>query len=498
MKRTCGQITTVAAVLAACVVQGQIPVAGNPPTPPPAGGGTVPAAVPATTATDAAGADADVLTFLNGDRLHGTLVAVAPAGFGLRWKSGEMEAPAAFSLARVDRARFGRKGAADTKTTQAQVRLSNDDVLRGEIVALDGESLTLKTAYAGNVVLRRAMLSQVWPGKGVLGVVYEGPEDISGWVMGEGGGGRMRGAWTVKDGQLINGPNQYPIGRELRDLPDAAEIQFTVATSGPYLQMCVGFCSDNVRQFSGNGYMLQFSGNSGYLYRRSDNAGNNNLGQGFQFADGRGNATRKAIVRIFLDRAKKQIALVVNGQMLRQWTDPSGFPGTGKGLIFQCNDGNRYRFSNIRAAAWDGRLPQGGESSDGNSPTDNILLANGDKVSGKVATIKNGSVKFETSYAAMEIPVERITEIAFGKEGRQKARLNKNDVQCQFSGGGRLTVDLVSIGEAQVVGKSENFGEIKLALTALEGILFNPWSRPTEDTAREPTVPDEGDPVEIE
>lgn len=447
----------------------------------PAPGGGVTAAADSKTAPaegKAAGAAGDdILMFQNGDRLRGSLISGVPDGFGVKWRSADIEAPLAVSVRNLDKVRLARKAERSPKAVVALVRLSNDDSLSGEVVSLQGDTLILKTSYAGNVTIRRAMLARVSPGTTVGNVVYEGPDDMAGWVTGEGG---AQSGWSVKNGQLI-GVSSYAIGRNLPDLPDSAEIQFTVVCDGPYLQFNVAFCTDNLRNIGGNTYYLQFGGNSGYLYRSSNNSGSSNLGQGFQIEGRRNMPIRKADVRILLSREKKTIALFINGNFVRQWTDPDGFPGSGKGLLFQ-SGGGRCRISGIRVAAWDGRLSQPGDSSDGAGASDSLVLANGDKISGKVLSIQGNSVKLETSYAPLDIPLTRIAEISFGKEGRQKARLNKNDIQCRFAGGGTLTVELVSLENGIVVGKSENFGDIKLSMTALEELKFNPWVKPAPDS----------------
>lgn len=453
--------------------------------------GAGPAApLPAKTASmegkTAAEAGNDVLYFLNGDRLRGTLLDATPADFGLKWRNAEVDGPMAISLRQLDRVKLGRRAESDSKTPVSLVRLSNDDSLSGEIVSLQGDALVLKTTYAGNVTLKRSMLSQICPGKEVAGVIYEGPEDMTGWITGDGG----TAGWTVKEGQLI-GVGSSSVGRDLPDLPDSAEIQFTVASDGPYLQLNVAFCSDNLRGISGNTYYFQFSGSSGYLYRYSNNSGSRNLGQGFQLEGRRGMPMRKADMRILVNRQKKTIALVINGSLVRQWTDPEGFPGSGKGLLF-APSGNRCRIGAIRVAAWDGRIVQAGDVADSGSPADSVVLANGDKISGKLIAIQGKAAKLETSYAPLEIPLERISEIALGREGRERARRNKNDIQCKFAGGGTLTLDFVSLEKGQLAGKSENFGEIKLSLSAFEGIKFNPWTRPVEskDPADPGSMPD--------
>lgn len=450
----------------------------------PGGGGAGPATNPAPAAVAAPAASgpdgADVLTLQNGDRLHGTLVSATPgAGFGLKWRSVEIESPVSFSLRTLDRVRLGRQPEGGAAPPQAQVQLSNSDTLRGEIVSMEGDTLVLRTAYAGDLSLRRAMLAQVWPGRAGSSVVYEGPDDMTGWVVGEQGG--RRGGWIVRDGKLVTA-SRYPVGRELKGLPDMAEISFTVGWEGPYMMLAVAVCAENIRSIDGNTYFFQFSGNSGYLYRRSNTSGSNNLGPNFPIELMREQAAaRESRIQILLNRPAKQICLLINGALVRQWTDPDGFPGTGKGLLFQCQgEGVRHSISRIRAAAWDGRIPQSGASLQA-SPEDSLSMANGDKMSGKVLAIKDDVVRFETSYAPLDIPLNRISEIGFGTNGRERARLNKNDIRCEFEGGGWVTLDLVSLENGQISGKSENFGNIRLAISALRVIEFNPRAKREDD-----------------
>lgn len=449
-----------------------------------------PAATNATPERTEAQDTAATLSFQNGDRLHGTLVSAAPTGYGLVWRSEEAETPLAFQLRRLDRVRFPQVTVPESSSPVAQITLSNGDAVRGEIASMDGEALTLKTWYAGNITIRRAMLARIRPGLAAATAIYEGPEDMTGWVGGEGSSGTP--GWSVSGGQLICS-SSYSLGREIQDMPDAAEIRFTIKSDNPYVAMNIAFCNDNPRNFGGSGYMLQLSGSSGQLYRKSNDSGSRTLSSEIRLGRTGNNQPRTLAVQIFLDRTKGLLALFVNGTSAGQWTEVNGFPGKGKSLLFQSGNGMRHRIGPIAVLSWDGTLPQPGDVGERESPTDVLDLANGDKISGKLLSINAKVARLETTYAPMDIPLDRVTAMTFAKTGKQKARLNKNDIKCRFRGGGELTVDLQSLTGDRLQGSSENFGDIKLDLRAVESIKFNPWVKPPAAAATSMLDSDTGD-----
>jgi hypothetical protein len=92
-------------------------------------------------------------------------------------------------------------------------------------------------------------------------------------------------------------------------------------------------------------------------------------------------------------------------------------------------------------------------------------------------------MKFETSYATLDIPLARVVEIVTSTENAARARKNKEDVQMVFADKGLLTLQLERIEKDEVKGQSENFGKITLPLGALHRLDFNIYAEKKADEA---------------
>ena len=116
---------------------------------------------------------------------------------------------------------------------------------------------------------------------------------------------------------------------------------------------------------------------------------------------------------------------------------------------------------------------------------DVILFVNKDTVTGSLKSIKNNKVLFETPFATLTIPTNRIASIVLGEDGWEKPRRNSEDVQLFFAnGGGRITRKMGKVEKSKIFGSSENFGDGQLDIRAFEKVIFNIYSdkkKSTED-----------------
>ncbi|TFH14401.1 MAG: hypothetical protein E4H02_09955 [Lentisphaerales bacterium] len=419
----------------------------------------------------------DLLEFINRDRLHGSLISVPSAEEGLIWKNDNVKGDVCFDLAGVSRIRLAGAGKADPLPQKSMVLLSNDDVLLGRIVSMDGKQVVLDTSYSGKVTIGRGMIKSIVPNRGAVAVVYEGPNSMAEWTTRR---QRQAGqAWRYKNG-VLHAAQQYPIGRIIDEkIPDMARIEFDAAWVG-YPSFYFTFYTDNLQNYSGNCYMLQVGGASIYLQRYSKNSGSRNLGNvNYQtFNEG---TIGKARFSMLVDKEKKSFTLLIDGNVIKQWTDMGDFAGGGNGILFQPQSRGDLRISAIQIAEWDGRIPTVGEASEEDSKEDKIQFINGDKVSGKVKSIGNSVMKFETSYATLEVPVERVMRVDMAGEEMERARRNKNDVRVHFRGVGAVTLDLVNLQDGTLKGRSENFGEVLLPINVCETMEFNIYTDKQDD-----------------
>ena len=420
----------------------------------------------------------DAVTFVNGDRLKGLLVSVEPKKGGFTWQSPYSVKPIEMSLESVDKILLKPRGDGGKKWGTASIHLSNDDAVWGDIVAMDKDKLTLKTWYAGSLEFRRPMIARIMIQNKDSNVFYEGPNSMSEWTVGRRGNAK---AWEFKKGALY-ALQQYPAAKKIKDMPDKVKIDFTMSWRGSYPGMAISFFNDNLTQQS-DCYAITISGTSLYLYRYSRQRGSSNLGSA-NLQSLTANGKRGARFSIFADRKDKKIALMIDGALVKEWSDKAGIAHNGDVLMFYPQNQNGSKISDIRVSAWDGRIPQTGSESTEKSIEDMIRLGNGDKVSGKILTISDGSIKFQASYADMEIPLTRIVEIVTAEDKRELARRNQFDSKFTLVNGGVITFDLKKIQSDEASGDSENFGGISLPLSAVREVECNLYAdKPDGDEA---------------
>ena len=181
---------------------------------------------------------------------------------------------------------------------------------------------------------------------------------------------------------------------------------------------------------------------------------------------------RNARFQILTDSDKATISLFANGSLLHTWTDPKGFGGKGKGLLFYPQSQYPMKVRNILVTQWNGQMPS--QNSDPDTQKQDIIrLANGDKVTGKLVGIKNGETSFKTEFATLTVPINRIQHLTLGTEDQGRARRRENDVALKFHGGGSMTIALEGFKDGTFMGKSENFGTISADAAAFGLMTFN-------------------------
>jgi hypothetical protein len=414
----------------------------------------------------------DLIEFTNKDKMHGNLVGIAQGQFGVKWENASLEKAIAFSMAKISKIQLGKRQGATEPEKGSAVRLTNDDQIRGQVVSLDANSLVINTSFAGKMTITRKMLKSINPNQAAGSAIFEGPTDLASWTIGQGGNQK---SWTFKDDTLMS-YGRFPIGRFLDSMPDAFEISFDVAWSG-YPNFNFMFLVDNLQYPDNGGYGLNTSGSTVYLYKYSRTHGSRSTGDNVSIERFNNGRATKASYKLLVSKENKVIVLLIDGQVMKQWSETAGLSGTGKGISFYPNGQGLFKVSNIKVSSWDGKIPQAG-SSGGAQKEDLVKLSNNDKVSGTVKTITGDQIKFEASYATMDIPLNRVVEISFSTERAEKAALNKDDVRASFATGGAITVQMSKLENGKIEGKSDNFGTVSMPLAAFRQLDFNIYEKP--------------------
>jgi hypothetical protein len=100
-------------------------------------------------------------------------------------------------------------------------------------------------------------------------------------------------------------------------------------------------------------------------------------------------------------------------------------------------------------------------------------LSNQDKISGRLLSIRDGTMEFGTEFATMQVPLERVAAIATAGEGRTEAARRPTDVRAVFGRKGSITLTVSQWDDRQVVGESAGLGIVKVVPWAFSRIEFN-------------------------
>ncbi len=408
----------------------------------------------------------DIVKFKNDDILHGLMVSMSPSE-GLKWTTPESNKPITFKMDHIVSVGLGHVQSPEGEV-DAAVSLTNGDILRGKLLELTPDKLVLKTGYAGVLNVARPMVSGIVPAGGNGGSLYRGPTTLNDWtVLNNRGGDFVK----IKNGVLFLS-RRAAVTRDMH-LRKRSLMEFHYKTDGSG-QLRVILYQKGAK--GREGYYLVLSPGYAYLQKRINNGsttyGNSPVSP---------LRARKGKISIYSDLESGDIFLYVNGKKAKQWNgDNFGEGGTFFGFASNSGGGS-YEISQIIIKPWSGKLPSNNAADAKESlDEDFIVFVNKDQVSGKLKTIKDGVVVFATDYAELKIPIQRVARIVMSEKGARRARRNSGDAQLLLGNGGAITLNVDSISNGVVKGKSENFGTANIKTKALCTIRFNIYSEDDE------------------
>jgi len=370
------------------------------------------------------------------------------------------------------------------------------DTIRGRLLHLDDKTVTLETAYAGELTLNRLMVKSLdiysQPPS-----FYNGPNGPDGWVTS--GNSDIEDNWTFNDRSMTS-KGRNGIARKL-EFPDRSIIKFTAKwKTSPYFRVLF-LSDDGDTDYPSVSYSLNVQSSYLSLYRsairgqRSDLVSEsiNNLRE-----------TQEAVFTIYLDRSKDGTSAIYIGKdRIGTWTGMDDTKDMGDWLHFVPQQSRPMNFSNISISQWDGVLPKSSDDTPANSENEfgdelqgqKITLANGDVVIGEIQLIENDFVLASTEFGDVRIPLNRMSaidldDVELDEEGtsvkdedgnpisiKEEPRMWGEDIRAWFHDGGSITIRMATIEDGKIKGSSQVFGEAEFDLNAFSRLEFNIWRR---------------------
>lgn len=429
----------------------------------------------------AAAESPDLLRFTNGDQLHGTFQGIKD-GSQVIWQRDDLGAPVEFKPAQLRHVVLRGGKPLKALTSFSNLAMVNGDNIPGTITDIDSETVTVETLYAGSIRIPREQVAMLAPNPLGGRLRYHGPFAADDWKMANASfpDGMPPPAPDSAKSEKETKPNKdqpgfwsfsgsawYWVNRLagtalLKEdaMPDRAILRFDLAWKNR-LSIAIGFHSDFAKSkpqddedknpdklqprkpqgfapgdstalpvLFGNSYVIQIFSTHLMLFRTSINEDGSPVVERVQI---NGNAIRlgdtgKARMEIRSNRLTGEISIFINDEFVVNWSEGGSGPqelsryagkGAGFGFVVQTED-SPVRISDIVVAEWNG-MPDSARSLQVDDQ-DIVLLTNGtDRFSGKVGTMRDGSIPLEGRYGRFQFKLEDIAEIRFARNDLAKA-----------------------------------------------------------------------------
>jgi hypothetical protein len=406
-----------------------------------------------------------ILQLFDGSNLHGKLREITTTE-GLVWEHSAAKEPLKLLLTNVSLVRFDRAQQPEHSfKASSRFQFKNGDELIGNILEINDQKLRVQTWFGDNLQADLRTLDAITFSAKGYNLLYEGPTGIDGWHI-----GRNAKSWEYRDGAFVaNGADL--LGRDF-GLNGSATLEFELQWNGAFsLSIILYSASVDRFDYGSNAYVVYLGTGSISIQRVQGGTGAIMLGQ-TQLPE----MLRRSRMRFELRCNKEDatISLFADGKFVQRWKDSNagGFVAKGTGIVFFSQvEPRSLKLSNIRVAEWDGRFEPDSVT---NAPpdVDVIYLANKDKVLGKVESLGQDKANVTTKQAKLDIPISRITQIRFSREGGL-TNSGSDDLRASFPGGETVVFKLEKWDGAQVTGTSQTFGSLAFDPKNIRQLQFN-------------------------
>ena len=140
------------------------------------------AIIPCLLSVIAAAEAPDLLRFTNGDQLHGTFLGIKDGPQAI-WQRDDVAAPVDFKTTQIRHVVLHGGRPVKALTSLSHLGLVNGDRIPGTITAIDADTITLDTPYAGTLRIPRKQVGLMAPNPLGGRVYYHGPFSEDEWKM---------------------------------------------------------------------------------------------------------------------------------------------------------------------------------------------------------------------------------------------------------------------------------------------------------------------------
>lgn len=423
-------------------------------------------AVVAVLAAGSLHAHADNLLFGGDERLSGNVRSITPEGSVLL-ETPLSPDPVAIKAESVRKIVFSEPAGKAPDTGNCLIALTNGDSLPGTIGEVNGDTVTLDSGAAGQLVVPRTAVVSIQPGLEHPTLVYSGPDGLAGWKI----DGNSDEQWTAdKDFLRVEGGGA--ISRSL-ELPENFIVRFRI-TWGKSPNLNFSFAADQADiSEAQNRYNFMFN-SAGMQIRRESTVDKrwsvitslNRLPTQFD--------PKSVLVEIRVDRAARQLQLWINGELEGKYVDSAASAPAGNLIVFASNagDGEVQTLYEIQVLDWNLKTDRRPMGERGDKSQDLLIGVDGERFSGNLLQTRHSEegllYVFKNAFQEqpIEVPEKLVSAIYLADAPPAVAEAQPN-VILKLRGGASLQVGECTFSPERVTALHPLLGQIKLERAAV-------------------------------
>ncbi|MFD0892137.1 hypothetical protein KBB96_11970 [Luteolibacter ambystomatis] len=410
-------------------------------------------------------ARADEIVMEGSSKLSGRVTAMSENG-GVQIESPMAAEPLSLRPGVVKRVVF-----TDSKDAplpgSTRLKLVNGDVVPCELKSLDAQNLLVSTSFSGDLKIPRPIIAAMDLGIHEEKVLYNGPAGLEGWTNDK---------WRAVESRFsCSGSGK--LSRSF-DLPDQYSLRFTLSWRGnPNFQTTFGDIPDSDSALMSR-YAFQFNNGGIELRRLGGSRTSTTLIQLSKDRTPDSFPNSRMNVEIRVDRTQNVLVLLIDGVVEGRRADPIKEPPAGGGLTFSANAGadTEVTLTNLRVLTWDADGDRHRTEERGDSGSDTLILAEGDRYSGNLEAIRAGadgkavlSFKSPVLEQPMNIPARKVSTVFF-KDPAKNDNASTAPFILRLQGGGSFQVDACSFSGTQIDIRHSKLGTLSLKRSAVASI----------------------------
>jgi hypothetical protein len=324
---------------------------------------------------------ADEVILTEGSRLSGVVASMSPEG-GVALESSLAFEPFHLRAERIKQVQFAMPKTAPADEQDAMLTLANGDRFACDLVAVDEDSVKVRTGFAGELDIPRAQVGTVQLGMRPRKVIYRGPYKADDWTI--------RNGWRF-DGNLFVSDSNGTVSRRF-ETPGSFAVKFRLAwRNTPNIQI---FFADDLMETTGrtDRYHLSFDGSGFQLRRQISGDSYPNKDMHAMRLDPADFPDSQVEIELKVDRKLALVHLVVNGKDQGKYADPMKQTPAGQGVMFlsKVAGDEVMTIQDIEVREWDPSADRHRTETRGDETKDVVITRSSDRSTGQILSLKEG------------------------------------------------------------------------------------------------------------